>query len=94
MVSKITIFEPHFDGAQFGPSSIGESDVDMDSSDETVVASSGWGVPWRKLLAGTVLAGLVLGMFAMRRFQKGRDSAVDAPGQSIDEAGIEEAVVE
>ena len=44
MVSKITIFEPHFDGAQFGPASIdaeamearwgGVSSAD-DSTDET-----------------------------------------------------------
>lgn len=32
MVSKITIFEPHFDGAQFGPASMAgdESDVGPD----------------------------------------------------------------
>ena len=34
MVSKITLFEPHFDGAQFGPTALPAGD-DSGGSDET-----------------------------------------------------------
>jgi hypothetical protein len=39
MVSKITIFEPHFDGAQFGPASL-ETPTGRDDSDFTDHESS------------------------------------------------------
>lgn len=35
MVTKITVFEPHFDGAQFGPASIGP-EVDAREPDTSV----------------------------------------------------------
>lgn len=45
MVSKITVFEPHFDGAQFGPTSVegltdSGSDTDETSADEPDESSS------------------------------------------------------
>ncbi|QSG15624.1 hypothetical protein [Halapricum desulfuricans] len=38
MVSKITIFEPHFEHAQFGPESI---DTDWEGDTETEITSDG-----------------------------------------------------
>lgn len=52
MVSKITIFEPHFERAQFGPESI---DTDWERDTETEISSDGG--PDSKSRFTTVLQG-------------------------------------
>lgn len=41
MVSKITIFELHFDGAQFGPESIDVGPEDLPGTDDSSEADAG-----------------------------------------------------
>lgn len=72
MVSKITIFEPHFDGAQFGPTSLSsdeptvESDVpDADVAVDSKSRSQSLGL--LVLVIGGIAAGLLIGMRAIRR---------------------------
>lgn len=78
MVSKITIFEPHFDGAQFGPASLPGDDAAAESPvRDAGVASdsetSGRSVGRRLFLVGALAAGLFLGLRAVRR-QMGRET--------------------
>ncbi|MCU4719022.1 hypothetical protein [Halapricum hydrolyticum] len=62
MVSKITIFEPHFDGAQFGPASIetptdhDDDSIDHESHGEPESAEEGGSKSrFTKLLQGTIV---------------------------------------
>jgi hypothetical protein len=72
MVSKITVFEPHFDGAQFGPASLpgteagvqsAAPDAEMPSESE----ASGRSVGRPLVLIAAIVAGLFLGLRAVRR---------------------------
>lgn len=58
MVLRITILEPHFEGAQLGPASLGG-----DSDEEPAPSGRGGG---RMLLAGLLLLGVVAGAARMR----------------------------
>lgn len=59
MVLRITILEPHFEGAQLGPTSLGR-----DSDEEETTSGRGGG---RMLLAGLLLLlGMVVGAARMR----------------------------
>ncbi len=59
MVDRITILEPHFDGAQFGPRSIGNGTAE---SSERNAGSRG------RMIIGIVLLLLVIAVLAARRF--------------------------
>lgn len=72
MVSKITIFEPHFDGAQFGPASLptDEPTVGSEAPDADVAVESksrGRSLGGSVLVIGGIVAGLLIGMRAIRR---------------------------
>lgn len=71
MVSKITIFEPHFHDAQFGPTMLEGDGTETDpesTDDDSVTASSGSS----RLAPLFVLLGLVVvgGLLARRRSQE------------------------
>lgn len=70
MVSKITIFEPHFDGAQFGPASVGNDhpeETTVEEAEETRGRSRG-----RTILGlGFVSLALLAGVVAARRIRSG-----------------------
>ena len=98
MVSKITIFEPHFDGAQFGPTSI----VGDESSPETTgsatadpdVEGSRRG---SRLLAMVALGGLAtvlfVGVMALRR-RRSTDSMQDVEAVDVEERPVEAPATE
>lgn len=72
MVSKITIFEPHFDGAQFGPASLSSNEptVESDAADADVAIESksrGQSLGLPALVIGGIAAGLFVGLRAIRR---------------------------
>ncbi len=81
MVSKITILEPHFDGAQFGPASLGEAEPD---EEEEVEAEGGSRA--RPLVAIGVLVLGVLAAVAARR----RLGGVDTEEVSLSAPPVEE----
>lgn len=82
MVSKITIFEPHFDGAQFGPASL-ESDepaVETDvTEDETATEVETRGRSLGRSLMGIVGigAGLMIGIRIIRRTRSKKSESVE-----------------
>jgi len=87
MVSKITIFEPHFDGAQFGPASLSgeEPAVESDDPDADVAVESksrGRSLSRFALVIGGIAAGLLLGMGAIRRTQTTEPESVDSDERS------------
>jgi hypothetical protein len=108
MVSKITLFEPHFDGAQFGPETIGTEDssetgepVDSDST-----ASSSMGLERPSITSrrtrirtlvgvGVILSALMTGLLAWRRFQgRSEDEDETATDPMIEERHAEEISAE
>jgi hypothetical protein len=82
MVQKITLFEPHFDGAQFGPSVMGGEGEDIeelveDAAESTDIEVSGdieesasGGSRLRRVFTFVVMAGIAtaVGRMAFRRF--------------------------
>ncbi|MDZ7850463.1 MAG: hypothetical protein U5K70_06530 [Halodesulfurarchaeum sp.] len=104
MVSKITLFEPHFDGAQIGPASIGADtppDMDLGGSEHDEHSpvsepSSSSRRPSTRLVVGIagVATGLVAGVIAWRRFRIGAKPETDTAAESTDEPMIEERPVE
>jgi hypothetical protein len=101
MVSKITLFEPHFDGAQIGPKTLksgtpSETAPTRDSraatSDSaTLETGSKTGrMPRLRTLVGVgvFVSTLMAGLFAWRRF-RGRGKS-DEEDEQIDTATIEE----
>ena len=60
MVSKITILEPHFDGAQFGPVSIDGEPVNKNDTIETTGEVDQAVTKSRKTLFAQGMAGFVL----------------------------------
>jgi hypothetical protein len=71
MVSKVTIFEPHFDGAQFGPASIPGEMVDVDSpgpiTGEEEREKGPRGVsPRSAVLVGGLVLGILVGVKTLR----------------------------
>lgn len=76
MVSKITVFEPHFDNAQFGPFSKGRDEAEHDAEQGSEDGSNGTeqaGSDRRRSLVrsviavGAVVALLVAGYLLVRR---------------------------
>ena len=88
MVSKITIFEPHFDGAQFGPASIGSDAPDgqeVDPEAEQLTTQSTGPSRLRLLLgAGGLSFGLLLGFLTARRLRTEPMEAIDFEDQPED----------
>ncbi|MFB6073547.1 MAG: hypothetical protein ABEJ89_00885 [Haloarculaceae archaeon] len=90
MVQKVTIFEPHFDGASFGPT-FGESETTDEAVDEEAVveaeAESG-GFPLGRvvLMLGVSAVATVVARRLARRF--GGEASED---EDIDIAGFEES---
>lgn len=82
MVSKITFFEPHFDGALFGPATgpSDESAVEADAPDADIAGEVETG---RRPLGRTVTValgiatGLLIGMMAIRRSKARESKAVE-----------------
>ncbi|MFB6085913.1 MAG: hypothetical protein ABEJ84_03770 [Halodesulfurarchaeum sp.] len=102
MVSKITLFEPHFDGAQIGPASLGTEGTDLelgesarehDSATREPTASSR--PPRARLLGGVagVTVGLLAGLLAWRRVKGGSKAESVTGSESADEPRIEERPV-
>ncbi|MFP4625575.1 MAG: hypothetical protein ACLFNI_03165 [Natronomonas sp.] len=95
MVTKITLFEPHFDGAQFGPTSLpddlvpgataSDDDSDVDESSETAEPESGSGMSKLGLVlaAGGVTLGMFVGALAVRRLRR-RGGSTDGDSGSED----------
>lgn len=86
MVSKITIFEPHFDGAQFGPASIGseepaEAVVAPDESEMVSSSDEGEGPQTTGRSRGRAMLGLGLATFfvflAVAFARRGRNGGVE-----------------
>lgn len=81
MVSKITIFEPHFDGAQFGPASMGVGGDNIEEHAEDLIEANAEDLidersprrsRGRRILgAGVVSAVLLAAVVGARRFRKG-----------------------
>lgn len=95
MVSKITIFEPHFDGAQFGPRSIGSEEPEnasiapdegqMVSSDEEDEESQTAGRSRGRMMLGLGLATFFV-FLAVALARRGRMEELDEDFEvSIDE---------
>jgi hypothetical protein len=95
MVSKITFFEPHFDGAQFGPATrpSDEPAVEADTPDADIAGE----VETRRrplgrtvTIAVGIATGLLIGMMAIR-WSKARDSKpVDIEEASTSAPAVEE----
>lgn len=88
MVTKITIFEPHFDGAQFGPASLGEQDRGdtAESTAETHTDSHDAGERSRirsVLLLGGVVAAVLIGSTILRRRRQNRSDTVENEAQLV-----------
>jgi hypothetical protein len=87
MVSKITIFEPHFDGAQFGPASLptDEPGVGSETPDADVaVESKSRGRPLGRsvFVIGGIVGGLLIGMRAIRRIRTTEPESVEIEERS------------
>ena len=90
MVSKITLFEPHFDGAQIGPEAIGtetmaktadSTDADAATTDsESRLPDPTTRMPRIRTLvvAGVLISAVLSGVLAWRRF-RGQDESEDEP---------------
>ena len=88
MVSKITIFEPHFDGAQFGPASLpndGDTDERTAPAVEGAAQSSARSRGRSILVGGAALSiALLIGFVAARRaLQSAGESGEDERKRSI-----------
>lgn len=104
MVTKITLFEPHFDGAQFGPTSLPDDllpgatatdeDASAESTGETAEIESGTGFGRMRLLAavGAMTVGVLVGAFAVRRL-RGRGSSEEDTAELDVETEEEELAV-
>ena len=81
MVSKITIFEPHFDGAQFGPASLpndGDTDEPTAPAVEDTAQSTGRSRGRSILVGGAALSiALLIGFVAARRSLQPAGEAVE-----------------
>jgi hypothetical protein len=93
MVSKITIFEPHFEGAQFGPASlpghepaVASAAPDADVTAETEVGAQSVRRPL--LLIGAMAAAFLLGLRAIRRRMARETDAVEIEERDTDEATL------
>ena len=94
MVSKITLIEPHFDGAQFGPASMpgdeaerpesAATEVPIESEEPTGSSRSRW-----LLAAGLVTVVAVLAAVASRRRSGEEADDGDAEAEDADEIVIE-----
>jgi hypothetical protein len=83
MVSKITLFEPHIEGAQFGPASLHGPDADATDPAETTIGSgtetagpskSRLSRARKALLVVPVVAVILGGAVAWRRFRTVRET--------------------
>ena len=94
MVSKITIFETHFDGAQFGPTTVGSEESASAAATPTAGERSDQAAGrsrTRSVLAvGGLLLVAVLGVVAARRIREkdqDRSSTDDRPADEIPAVG-------
>lgn len=72
MVSKITIFEPHFDGARFGPAMVeGDDETETPATEAAEASRTRSPLPGLLALVGIVVA---IGLLARRR-GRSRDAA-------------------
>lgn len=88
MVSKITIFEPHFDGAQFGSTT-------LDSSESTAQSQEGEddqsGIRGRTIVGtGSISLGILIVLLVVRRVKIGALEDVEIEGPSVGEADPQE----
>ena len=90
MVAKITIFEPHLEGAQFGPRSIGfdetatdESDIDTGESDRDSDDGSSRRPPLALFVVGLVVL-VVAGALAVRKMRG--DDTDGAAAEAVEHA--------
>lgn len=95
MVSKITIFEPHFDGAQFGPASLpsDEPAVESDAPDANVAVESeprGRSLGRSVLVIGGIVAGLLIGMRAIRRARTTEPESVEIEERSANAPSMDD----
>lgn len=95
MVSKITIFEGHFDGAQFGPASIGaEDEADKASDTEAIEERSPRRPGGRRMLGiGIVSTTLLAVIVVLRRFRN-KSRGDDQLSVEIEEAAEQKAPAE
>lgn len=99
MVAKITLFEPHFDGAQIGPATIG-TDEKADVADELETVENADSEPKSRSIGrpplrlavglGIVLSAIAAGILVRRRRAKPTDESSDSDTSS----GIEATLVE
>jgi len=88
MVTKITLFEPHFDGAQFGPASIpggdpGDENDSADREDANQSESRSGGRPI-KLAGLAILVALIAGIVARRFRSESKPERGEIDDQSTD----------
>lgn len=94
MVSKITIFEPHFDGAQFGPATL-QTDSDEEGAETSPAHADdeAAGVNPAYLVLGSVLLAVfaaIVARAASRRRAEAPSTDADAPEhETADEIPIE-----
>lgn len=87
MVSKLTIFEPHFDGAQFGPASI-ESDVaeptEMSPDTSAETSDQDGGSRGRSLLiAGLITTAIVVAVAMKRKASKNKQPTLEVDPERV-----------
>ncbi len=94
MVSKITIFEPHFDGAQFGPTSIvGDEPRPEAAADAGVEGSRRRSRMVAMVSFGGLAAVLLVGVMALRR-RRNTDSMPGMEDVDVGERSLEEPATE
>jgi hypothetical protein len=93
MASKITIVEPHFDDAQFGPSAMDvesesestEPDVEAGVAERSRGPSAGRAV----FVLGALAAGMLVGLAAVRRARRTDPETVEIEERPVDEVAAE-----
>lgn len=81
-MEKLTLFELHFDDAQFGPRSLNDdTDAETTMTDEPVDAESAGGSRILRLVAASIVFSLIATAIA-RRFA-GDDADIDADVEDI-----------
>lgn len=103
MVSKITLFEPHFDGAQIGPATLDTAEstptaeaAHSEEQDRSDVVESSRRLPSVRTGIGiATFASLFLaGFMAYRRFKPSEDTEEDTAEATIEERPIEDLTAE
>lgn len=99
MVEKITLFEPHFDGTQFGPtvgddagerSPTGNAETTVAAESDETARPSGSRAGRFLVAVGAIAVLAAMGRFAVRRFRVADDDGEDVAFEDVDVDAPEE----